>query len=261
MAFRNLGDCVAHFEAAELSNIGILTDNRARPGACAAQFSGYKQTYNTCIWGQASNHLLLQPTLGKGQNKQKYTLEQKFAPYCSSIVQEMWCVFLGDLKTWADALHFILNLNILNIIGRNTSLAPGLTCNKLKKGPGKGRCISYDRHKVDSANQAKETQGDNWIQGANSTDHLAFPIPLSTNTASIQAVINSCMLSMIFCCFLELVPPVVYMPQELPHLYIVFLCFSCEAKDGVIGRHPFNCGPQGCQVVLENEVKGLDKQD
>ncbi|KAJ6494121.1 hypothetical protein C8R47DRAFT_1194906 [Mycena vitilis] len=280
MAFRNLGDCVAHFEAAELSNIGILADNRTKPGARAAQLSGYKQTYNACIWGQASNHLLLQPTLGKGKNKRKYTLEQKFAPYFSSIVQDMWCVFLGDLvnkdprtytgtkKTWADALRFILDLKVL---GFQSGLTPLQFANNLvflgictppsaeevgswiasNKGLGAynglvqlgfaltghasivaaytvvynhlnahlscddkrilgfgtlfvehvlckvGRWeyrLRLQKHKFFlMASQAKETQGDSWIQGANSTDHLAFPIPLSISRANIQAAINSCM--------------------------------------------------------------------
>lgn len=126
MAFDSLADCIGHFETAKLSNISILADNRAKPSACAAALKGYKQMYNTCIWGQASNHLLLLPTLGKGQNKRKYTLEQKFSPYFSDRVQDLWCAFLGDLlgkdpetytsqkKSWADALRFILELKVLD---------------------------------------------------------------------------------------------------------------------------------------------------
>ncbi|KAK7059346.1 hypothetical protein R3P38DRAFT_3522302 [Favolaschia claudopus] len=68
-----------------------------RTGSRAASLAGYRQTFNACIRGQASNHLSLQPTMGKGDRKRKYTLEEKFTPYFSERVQKLWCGFLGDL--------------------------------------------------------------------------------------------------------------------------------------------------------------------
>ncbi|KAK6981354.1 hypothetical protein R3P38DRAFT_2808275 [Favolaschia claudopus] len=97
MAFNDLMECVAHFEAAELNNITILADYHAGASSRATSLAGYKQTFNACIWGQASNHLLLQPTIGKGDRKRKYTLLEKFGPYFSERVQTLWCGFLGDL--------------------------------------------------------------------------------------------------------------------------------------------------------------------
>ncbi|KAJ7173157.1 hypothetical protein C8R46DRAFT_1344751 [Mycena filopes] len=140
MAFDSLAACISHFENAEMNNLTVLTDNRAVPGSRAARLPGYKQTYNACIWGQASNHLLLLPTFGKGESKRKYTFPEKFAPYFSEAVQDKWCAWLGGLldrdpstytgpkKTWADALRFILDLGVL---GFQTGLTPLQLANNL----------------------------------------------------------------------------------------------------------------------------------
>ncbi|KAK6977795.1 hypothetical protein R3P38DRAFT_2581081 [Favolaschia claudopus] len=140
MAFNDLMECVAHFEAAELNNITILADYHAGASSRATSLAGYKQTFNACIWGQASNHLLLQPTIGKGDHKRKYTLLEKFGPYFSERVQTLWCGFLGDLlgknpetytgdkKSWADALKFIIDLKVL---GFQSGLTPLQFANNL----------------------------------------------------------------------------------------------------------------------------------
>lgn len=140
MAFESLDKCVSHFETTEIANMVVLSDNHAKAGSRAAHLPGYIQTYNACIWGQASNHLLLQPTLGKGNNKRRYTLEMKFAPYFSDSVQDKWYGWLGDLadkdpaihpglrKSWASALRFIIDLKIL---GFQTGLTPLQFANNL----------------------------------------------------------------------------------------------------------------------------------
>ncbi|KAK7027802.1 hypothetical protein R3P38DRAFT_3190887 [Favolaschia claudopus] len=140
MAFNSLTECIAHFETAELNNITILADHRTKAGSRATSLPGYRQTFNACIWGQASNHLLLQPTAGKGDHKRKYTLEEKFAPYFSPRVQTLWCGFLGDLlgkdpatysgekKSWADALQFIIDLKV---VGFQSGLTPLQFANNL----------------------------------------------------------------------------------------------------------------------------------
>ncbi|KAJ6532929.1 hypothetical protein DFH09DRAFT_863561, partial [Mycena vulgaris] len=140
MAFDSLEQCVARFEATEVSNMALLADNKAQPGARAARLPGYIQCYNACIWGQASNHLLLQPTLGKGKTKRKYTLTEKFTPYFSDLVQSKWHAWLGRLAdqdpltykgekpSWGSALRFILDLHVL---GFQTGLTPLQFANNL----------------------------------------------------------------------------------------------------------------------------------
>jgi hypothetical protein len=280
MLFENLADCVNRFETFELSNMSILADFRATSSSRAARIPGYKQTYNACIWGQASNHLLLQPTIGKAKKKRKISVEEKFAPYFSNDVQDKWVNWLAGLygqdpatyqgtkNSWSSALRFILDLNVLgfqsgltplqfannlvflgicdapdpfevaNWIASNKSL--GAYNGLVKLGFSLTGYASIDiaytavyKHleanlsdddkerlgfgtlfvehllckvgrweyrlrlqKLDFMLMAREAAiGVSWIKGANATDNLAFPIPLSIDRKDIQGVIDSCMVS------------------------------------------------------------------
>ncbi|KAK6981348.1 hypothetical protein R3P38DRAFT_3234369 [Favolaschia claudopus] len=186
MAFNDLQECISHFEAAELSNITLLSDYRTKAGSRAASLAGYRQTFNACIWGQASNHLLLQPTMGKGDRKRKYTLEEKFTPYFSERVQKLWCGFLGDLvgknpetytgerKSWADALRFILDLKVL---GFQSGLTPLQFANNLVF---LGICMPPSPEEVGAWIASNKTLG-----AFNGLTHLGFN--LSTGYTSVVA--------------------------------------------------------------------------
>ncbi|KAJ6530964.1 hypothetical protein DFH09DRAFT_1409640 [Mycena vulgaris] len=270
MLFKDLADCVDHFETVELSNMYLLSDFHAVPGSRATRIPGYKQTYNACIWGQASNHLLLQPS----------TVEEKFIPYFSSDVQTKWIAWLGALhgqdpatyqgrkNSWSSALTFILDLKILgfqsgltplqfannlvflgicdapdayevaNWIASNKSLraynglvrlgfsltgyasiiaaymvvykhldtnlsaddkqclgfgtlfVEHLLC---KVGRWKYRLRLQKHDFLLMARHAMVAQDVNWMKGANLTDHMAFPIPLTPDHKDIQNTIDSCM--------------------------------------------------------------------
>lgn len=55
-------------------------------------------THDIHIWGQASNHLALFPTYTSGAKRgSKYTLQDKFNQYFTSVVQEQWIKALGDM--------------------------------------------------------------------------------------------------------------------------------------------------------------------
>ncbi|KAK7034279.1 hypothetical protein R3P38DRAFT_2772363 [Favolaschia claudopus] len=77
MAFNDLLECVAHFEAAELNNREVVRATQV--AFLTAHISAAMDT--TC----------------KGDHKRKYTLLEKFGPYFSERVQTLWCGFLGDL--------------------------------------------------------------------------------------------------------------------------------------------------------------------
>ncbi|KAJ7701592.1 hypothetical protein B0H17DRAFT_1128365 [Mycena rosella] len=283
MLFKDLADCVNRFETFELANMSVLSDDfHVAPSSRAARIPGYKQTYNACIWGQASNHLLLQPVMGKGSNKRRYSIEEKFTPYFSSNVQNKWITWLGGLygqdpatyqgkkNSWASALRFILDLRVLgfqsgltplqftnnlvflgicnapdpyevaNWIASNKSLGAynGLlrlgfaltgyasivitymvvynhletylsADDKQRLGFGTlfvehllckvGRWeyrLRLQKHDfLEMAHNAVLAQALRpWLIGANSTDHLAFPIPLTMDRTHVQVIIDSCML-------------------------------------------------------------------
>lgn len=140
MLFESLDSCVSHFRDAEVSNMSLLADFHTKATSRAARLPGFKRTYNACIWGQASNHMLLQPTIGKPGKKCRCTIEEKFLPYFASLIQSKWESFLGALfgqnpetyqgikPTWAEGLRFILDLKV---IGFQSGLTPLQFANNL----------------------------------------------------------------------------------------------------------------------------------
>jgi hypothetical protein len=282
MAFNDLDGCITRFETFESANMSLLVDYRVKASARAARLPSYTQTYNACIWGQASNHLLLQPTFGKGKHKKVCSIEQKFAPYFVDTVQNKWCAWLGALldqdpatyagekNSWASALRFILDLKVL---GFQSGLTPLQFANNLvflgicdpptseevaswiadnkslgaynglvrlgfsltgyasivaaymvvynhldthlsvddKRQLGFGALfvehvlckvgrweyrLRVQKHDfLEMAVKAAHAQGGTWVKGANSHDHLAFPIPLCADRSQIESVIKSCMVS------------------------------------------------------------------
>ncbi|KAJ7734871.1 hypothetical protein B0H16DRAFT_1577418 [Mycena metata] len=140
MLFDDLASCVSHFRDTEVENMSLLTDFRTKLSSRAAHLPGFKRTYNACIWGQASNHMLLQPTIGKPGHKRRCTIDEKFTPYFTSEIQTKWVSFLGDMfghdpatyqgtkPSWADGLRFILDLRV---VGFQSGLTPLQFANNL----------------------------------------------------------------------------------------------------------------------------------
>ncbi|KAJ6563441.1 hypothetical protein DFH09DRAFT_1279006 [Mycena vulgaris] len=253
MLFKDLADCVDHFETVELSNMYLLFDFHA-------------------------------PVIGKAGKKRKSTVEEKFIPYFSSDVQTKWIAWLGALhgqdpatyqgrkNSWSSALTFILDLKILGFQSGLTPLqftnnlvflgicdapdayevANWIASNK-SLGAYNGlvrlgfsltgyasiiaaymvvykhldtnlsaddkQCLGFGTLFVEHllckvgrweyrlrlqkhdfllmARHAMVAQGVNWMKGANLTDHMAFPIPLTPDRKDIQNTIDSCMVSVV----------------------------------------------------------------
>ena len=105
--------CLAH-NAVLLASEKKTTSPRLIPG--------YLEVDDMRIWGQPCNLLKATPSVPK--TGEEMTLNQKFAPYFSSIVEDEWWRWLGDLagqdptaytgtrKSWKEGLEFILKLKI-----------------------------------------------------------------------------------------------------------------------------------------------------
>ncbi|KAJ7716201.1 hypothetical protein B0H16DRAFT_1614389 [Mycena metata] len=132
MLFDDLASCVSHFRNTEVENMSLLTDFRTKQTSRAAHLPGFKRTYNACIWGQASNHMLLQPTIGKPVHKRRCTIDEKFTPKWVSFLGDMFgqdpATYQGTKPTWADGLKFILDLRV---VGFQSGLTPLQFANNL----------------------------------------------------------------------------------------------------------------------------------
>ena len=117
---------ISHFERVTSSNITKMAAfNQDSSPTSKTKPPGYIATHDTCVWGQASNHLSLKPTYqDKGHKGHQYTVNEKFSQYFTDEVQQQWVEMLGDMqgrdpqtyegtcRTWRDYKAKIQELQI-----------------------------------------------------------------------------------------------------------------------------------------------------
>jgi len=101
------------------------SDSGSKSKSQSAKIPELIVTHDARIWGQASNHLALLPTHGSGDRRgKKYTLDEKFKQYFTSVVGEEWTRALGDMlhqgplqytgvrRSWGYYHRMVKDLNI-----------------------------------------------------------------------------------------------------------------------------------------------------
>ncbi|KIM76533.1 hypothetical protein PILCRDRAFT_12761 [Piloderma croceum F 1598] len=141
MVSPTLDHCAKKFEDIYAQLTNLIAQSFAAEADSTMAPAGYMQIDNPRVWGQASNHLSLTPTVddGKGLGG-KMTILQKFTPYFSPAVSNKWIEFLGDLagkdpdtytgslNSWLEGLLFLKSLGVSPF---NSGLTPMQCANAL----------------------------------------------------------------------------------------------------------------------------------
>ncbi|KAJ7045949.1 hypothetical protein C8F04DRAFT_1066822 [Mycena alexandri] len=130
--FTNAQECINRFKEGAAANTTVVSQYlKSHPRAklhSMKKLASYTVLVDPNVWGQASNHLTLNPTIPRSGGK-TVSSEDKFSPCYMPVIPSTWTDFIGPLRnqdpvtyigprrTWLDAVQMIRSLGIDGVKG------------------------------------------------------------------------------------------------------------------------------------------------